>query len=86
MTIYAPWVLDENDTVPYVTIQDIKYSAIAASLDFTNLVPNTSVNAQDAALAQLIPIWGHSIVVKSTTLSMVAVPGTPETGEGSVVE
>ena len=54
MTIYAPWVLDENDTVPYVTIQDIKNSAIAASLDFTNLVPNTSVNAQDAALAQLI--------------------------------
>ena len=38
MTIYAPWVLDENDTVPYVTIQDIKNSAIAASLDFTNLV------------------------------------------------
>jgi hypothetical protein len=54
MTIIAPWVLDEDNTLPYVTIQDIKNSAIAASLDFTNLVPNTSVNAQDAALSQLI--------------------------------
>jgi len=54
MSIVAPWVLDENDTVPYLTIQDVKNSAIAASLDFSNLVPNTSVNSQDAALSQLI--------------------------------
>jgi len=54
MSIVAPWVLDENNTLPYVTIQDVKNSAIAASLDFTNLVPNTGVNSQDAALLQLI--------------------------------
>jgi hypothetical protein len=54
MTIIAPWVLDEDNTLPYVTIQDVKNSAIAASLDFTNLVPNTGVNSQDAALSQLI--------------------------------
>ena len=53
-SIIAPWVLDENNTLPYVTIQDVKNSAIAASLDFTNLVPNSSVNSQDAALSQLI--------------------------------
>lgn len=54
MSVIAPWVTDENNTLPYITLDELKQSPIAASLDFQNLVPNTGVNSQDAGLNSLI--------------------------------
>lgn len=54
MTIVAPWVLEENNHTPYCSVQEVLNSPTAASVDFTNLIPDASMNAQYAAVDDLI--------------------------------
>lgn len=52
--VVAPFITTEGIISPYVSVTEVLNSATAASVDFTNLVPNASLNAQTAALQDLI--------------------------------
>jgi len=52
--VVAPFIKTEGIISPYVSVTEVLNSATAASVDFTNLVPNASLNAQTAALQDLI--------------------------------
>lgn len=52
--VVAPFIQTEGVVTAYVTPTEVLNSATAASVDFTNLVPNASLNAQTAALQELI--------------------------------
>jgi len=52
--VIAPFYLSENNREPYVTVTEVLNSATAASIDFTDLIPNTGINAQTSALEELI--------------------------------
>jgi hypothetical protein len=54
MTVIAPFVYETFSHEPYCTVQEILNSPTAASVDFTNLIPDTSLGAQNAAIEQLI--------------------------------
>ena len=54
MGVVAPFIKTEGVISPYVTVTEVLNSATAASVDFTNLVPNASLNAQTTALQELI--------------------------------
>ena len=54
MGVVAPFIKTEGVISPYVTVTEVLNSATAASVDFTNLVPNASLNAQTSALQELI--------------------------------
>jgi hypothetical protein len=54
MSVIAPFNITEGNRVPYVTIQEVLNSATAASVDFSNLIPGASINAQNVALQELI--------------------------------
>jgi len=54
MTVIAPFYLSEGNRVPYVTQTEVLNSATAASIDFSNLIPDASLNAQSVALQELI--------------------------------
>jgi len=52
--VVAPFIKTEGIISPYVSVTEVLNSATASSVDFTNLVPNASLNAQTAALQDLI--------------------------------
>jgi hypothetical protein len=52
--VVAPFIKTEGIISPYVSVTEVLNSATAASVDFTNLVPNASLNAQTEALKDLI--------------------------------
>ena len=54
MTVIAPFYLSEGNRVPYVTQTEVLNSATAASIDFSNLIPDAGLNAQSTALQELI--------------------------------
>jgi hypothetical protein len=54
MGVVAPFIKTEGIISPYVSVTEVLNSATAASVDFTNLVPNASLNAQTEALKDLI--------------------------------
>ena len=54
MGVVAPFIKTEGIISPYVSVTEVLNSATAASVDFTNLVPNASLNAQTEALNDLI--------------------------------
>ena len=52
--VVAPFIKTEGIISPYVSVTEVLNSATASSVDFTNLVPNASLNAQTIALQDLI--------------------------------
>ena len=54
MTVVAPYILTQGRIEPYCSLTEFKFSATAAAIDYTNLVPNGNPNAQDRALYELI--------------------------------
>jgi len=52
--VIAPYNLSEGPKTPYVTLDEVKFSATASSIDFSNLVENGSQAVQDRALQELI--------------------------------
>ena len=54
MTVVAPFVLSEGAGTPYVTLDEVKFSPTASSLDFSNLIEGASQAVQDRALHDLI--------------------------------
>jgi hypothetical protein len=52
--VIASYNLAENNRVPYVTIDEVKFSATASGIDFTNLIENGSRAVQERALSELI--------------------------------
>ena len=54
MGVVASFIKTEGIISPYVSVTEVLNSATAASVDFTNLVPNASLNAQTEALKDLI--------------------------------
>ena len=54
MTVIAPFVLSEGAGTPYVTLDEVKFSPTASSLDFSNLIEGASQAVQDRALHDLI--------------------------------
>lgn len=54
MSVIAPFVYETFSHEPYCTVQEVLNSPTAASVDFTNLIPDTSLGAQNAAIEQLI--------------------------------
>ena len=54
MAVVASTSLNENTHVPYVTIDEVLYSATASSIDFSNLIENGSEAVQRRALQELI--------------------------------
>jgi len=54
MTVIAPFYQTEGIIEPYVSLNEVKFSPTAAAIDFTNLIENASIVAQDRALSELI--------------------------------
>ena len=54
MGVVAPYSQTEGSAVPYVSLQEVKFSPTASAVDFTNLIPNASQTVQDRALYELI--------------------------------
>ena len=52
--VVVPFIKTEGIISPYVSVTEVLNSATASSVDFTNLVPNASLNAQTIALQDLI--------------------------------
>ena len=54
MTVIAPFYQSEGIIEPYVSLNEVKFSPTAAAIDFSNLIENASIVAQDRALSELI--------------------------------
>ena len=54
MTIISPFIGQIGRVEPYVSLDEVKFSATASDIDFTNLVENGAQSAQDRALYELI--------------------------------
>jgi hypothetical protein len=54
MSVIAPYILQLGRIEPYISLNELKYSATASALDFTNLVANGDTAANDRALYELI--------------------------------
>jgi hypothetical protein len=54
MGVVAPYFQSEGSAVPYVGLQEVKFSPTASAVDLTNLIPNASQTVQDRALYELI--------------------------------
>ena len=54
MSVIAPYYLSGGRVEPYVTLDEVKFSATASGIDFTNLIENASQTVQDRALKELI--------------------------------
>ena len=54
MTVYSVSNVQVGNADPYVTLTEVKNSATAAAIDFTNLVSSGAQAAQDIALSELI--------------------------------
>lgn len=52
--IFAPYIQQIGRIEPYISLDEFKFSATAAAIDFTNLVANGGQPAQDRALSELI--------------------------------
>jgi hypothetical protein len=52
--VVAPYFQTEGIIEPYVSLNEVKFSATAAAIDFTNLIENASIVAQDRALLEVI--------------------------------
>lgn len=52
--VFAPYINQVGRIEPYVSLNEVKYSATATSLDFENLVENGAQAAQDRSLYELI--------------------------------
>lgn len=52
--VIASFNLAENNRVPYVTADEVRFSATASGIDFSNLVENASQAVQERALNELI--------------------------------
>jgi len=50
----ASWNLQSGRIEPYVSLDEVKFSATAAAIDFTNLIEDGSAAVQDRALSELI--------------------------------
>ena len=50
----ASWILQSGRIEPYVSLDEVKFSATASAIDFSNLVENGSQAVQDRSLAELI--------------------------------
>lgn len=54
MGVVASFATVEGRVEPYVSLDEVKFSATAAAIDFSNLIENGSQQAQDRALYELI--------------------------------
>ena len=54
MTVTASWIGQGGRVEPYVSLNEVKFSASAAAVDFSNLIENGSAAVQDRALSELI--------------------------------
>lgn len=54
MTVIAPFVNSGGRVEPYVSLDEVKFSATASAIDFTNLIENGSAAVQDRALSEII--------------------------------
>ena len=54
MTVTASWIQQGGRVEPYVSLNEVKFSASAAAVDFSNLIENGSAAVQDRALSELI--------------------------------
>lgn len=54
MGVRANYTATYSERTPYVSLQEVKFSPTASSLDFTNLVENGNQQAQDRALYDTI--------------------------------
>ena len=52
--VVSPFIAQVGRAESYISIEEFKFSASAAAIDFTNLVANGSQAAQDRALSELI--------------------------------
>lgn len=52
--VFAPYIEQVGRIEPYISLDELKFSATASEIDFTNLVENGSQVAQDRALYELI--------------------------------
>jgi len=52
--VIAPFFSTEGIVEPYVSLNEVKFSATAAAIDFSNLIENASQVAQDRALQETI--------------------------------
>jgi hypothetical protein len=52
--VVAPYILSAGKIEPYVSLTELKFSATAAAVDFTNLVENAGLTGQDRSLYELI--------------------------------
>jgi len=50
----ASWILQSGRIEPYVSLEEVKFSATASAVDFSNLVENGSAAVQDRSLTELI--------------------------------
>ena len=54
MSVIAPFVYSGGMVEPYVSLEEVKFSATASAIDFSNLIENGSQSVQDRALYELI--------------------------------
>jgi hypothetical protein len=54
--VISSYNLQEGQAVPYVTIDEVKFSPTASTIDFSNLIENGSQALQDRALQELINV------------------------------
>ena len=52
--VFAPYIQQVGRIEPYVSADEVKYSATASAIDFSNLVEDGSQAAQDRSLHQMI--------------------------------
>ena len=52
--IFSPFIQQIGRVEPYISLDEFKFSATAAAIDYTNLVANGGQPAQDRALSELI--------------------------------
>ena len=52
--VFAPFIEQVGRVEPYISLDELKFSATASDIDFTNLVENAATTAQDRALYELI--------------------------------
>ena len=52
--VFAPFIEQVGRVEPYISLDELKFSATASEIDYTNLVENGSQTAQDRALYELI--------------------------------
>lgn len=54
MTVYAPLTYQSGKLEPYITLNELRFSATASSIDFEDLIKNAGLTGNDKALQELI--------------------------------